>query len=195
MTPPEAGPRRVSGLVLAAGAGTRYGQPKALVVGGDGIPWIARAVAALRGGGCESVTVVLGAGADAAAELVPREATVSVVSDWANGLSATLRSGLRGAAASRFDAVVITPVDTPDLPASAVRRVIDAAGSRMRDALIQATYDGMPGHPVLIGAAHLEAIAAQLRGDSGARRALVARGVLDLECGDLWSGVDLDAPG
>lgn len=194
MTPLDSAAQRVAGLVLAAGAGTRYGQPKALVIGQDGIPWVARAVTALRDGGCESVTVVLGASAAAAAELIPRGASATVASDWADGLSATLRQGLREAAASRIDAVVIVPVDTPDVPASAVRRVIDAARSRRAEALVQATYDGMPGHPVLIGSAHLEAIAAELSGDTGARRALVARGVLDLECSDLWSGNDVDAP-
>lgn len=194
MREPDVDPRAVHGLVLAAGAGTRYGQPKALVIGHDGLPWVARAVAALHDGGCQSVTVALGASAEAAVKLVPPTASVLLVHDWADGLSATLRSGLREAAASRIDAVVITPVDTPDMPASAVRRVIDAAGPQLREALIQATYDGMPGHPVLIGSAHFEDIAAELNGDIGARRALVARGVYDIECGDLWSGVDVDAP-
>jgi CTP:molybdopterin cytidylyltransferase MocA len=49
------------GLLLAAGAGTRMGRPKALVVDEHG-PWLTRAVATLLDGGCDRVVVVLGAG-------------------------------------------------------------------------------------------------------------------------------------
>lgn len=50
------------GLLLAAGAGTRMGRPKALVVDEHG-PWLSRTVATLLDGGCDRVVVVLGAGA------------------------------------------------------------------------------------------------------------------------------------
>ena len=54
--------RRVAGVVLAAGAGTRLGQPKALVrVRGELL--LDRAVQTLRAAGCDPVVVVLGAGA------------------------------------------------------------------------------------------------------------------------------------
>ncbi|MGB6276881.1 MAG: NTP transferase domain-containing protein, partial [Rhodococcus sp. (in: high G+C Gram-positive bacteria)] len=46
------------GVVLAAGAGTRYGSPK--VLAHDGL-WLKTAVQALRNGGCDRVVVVLGA--------------------------------------------------------------------------------------------------------------------------------------
>ncbi len=46
------------GIVLAAGAGTRYGSPKVLAHNGE---WLASAVNALTGGGCSRVVVVLGA--------------------------------------------------------------------------------------------------------------------------------------
>jgi len=55
----------IHGLLLAAGAGRRMGRPKALVPG-----WLRASVAALRAGGCDRVTVVLGAGADEAAPLL-----------------------------------------------------------------------------------------------------------------------------
>ena len=45
--------------MLAAGAGTRAGGPKALRRDADGVPWLHLAVAALRGGGCDPVLVVL----------------------------------------------------------------------------------------------------------------------------------------
>ena len=48
----------VGGVVLAAGAGTRYGMPKVLAGGGQ---WLRSAVSALHGGGCDDIVVVLGA--------------------------------------------------------------------------------------------------------------------------------------
>ncbi len=61
---------QVVGIVLAAGAGRRMGQPKALVADERG-GWLVRAVEALRSGGCWPVIVVLGAQAEAAAKLLP----------------------------------------------------------------------------------------------------------------------------
>ena len=55
----------VRGLVLAAGSGSRMGRPKALIrPRGDGPTLVGRAVEALVRGGCEGVTVVVGAAAD-----------------------------------------------------------------------------------------------------------------------------------
>ena len=82
----------IAGLVLAAGAGTRMGMPKALVEDESG-PWLSRAVQALTDGGCDDVTVVLGAAVDEAAALVPGTAIV-VAEDWAEGMGASLRAGL-----------------------------------------------------------------------------------------------------
>ncbi|MEU1971838.1 NTP transferase domain-containing protein [Microbacterium sp. NPDC019599] len=180
-----------SGLVLAAGAGTRFGGPKALARLPDGTPWVARAVQALTDADCRRVVVALGAAAVEARLLVPEDAEIVEVPDWAEGLSATLRSGLRAASIEGTDAVAIVPVDTPAMPAAAVRRVL-AAGTGGRAAVVQAVYRGVPGHPVLIGADHVEPLLATLSGDRGARAYLVAQGALEVECADLWSGADID---
>lgn len=181
------------GLVLAAGAGTRFGGPKALARADDGTPWLALAVAALRAGGCGEVIVVLGAGADAAVSLVPDGVRVVVAEDWAEGLSRSLRAGLAAASAlePRPTAAVVVPVDAPELPAAAVARVIGAGDGR-DDALARASYGGAPGHPALLGAAHWTAIAAEVRGDAGAGGYLSRHGAEGVECADLWSGDDRD---
>ncbi|GAA4770194.1 nucleotidyltransferase family protein [Microbacterium gilvum] len=177
------------GIVLAAGAGSRFGGPKALAHGADGVPWLVRVVSVLRAGGCDRVVVVLGARAEEALPLVPDGTEAVVAADWAEGMAASLRAGL--AAADGADAVVVATVDIPDLPAAAVER-LRAASPRPSDALAQAVYAGRPGHPVVIGASHREALAASLTGDRGARPFLVAHGVHEVECGDLWSGEDVD---
>ena len=54
---------RVAGLLLAAGAGRRMGGPKSLLRDPRGVPYLDRSVGLLLDGGCDSVTVVLGAAA------------------------------------------------------------------------------------------------------------------------------------
>ncbi|SFR89254.1 molybdenum cofactor cytidylyltransferase [Microbacterium sp. cf046] len=180
------------GLVLAAGAGARFGGPKALAREGDGTPWVVLAARMLRDAGCDHVLVLLGASADRARPLVPPEAQIVVVDHWQDGLSATLRAGLDAASALRADAALITPVDTPAAPADAAARVTERAGSPLARGLARATYAGRPGHPVLIGRDHWDALRETLHGDSGAGAYLSARGATSVECGDLWSGADVD---
>ena len=180
----------VTGVVLAAGAGTRMGMPKALVVQ-HGEPWSARAVRLLLDAGCDRVVVVLGASAAEARLLVPTDDTVSTIvnENWPSGMASSLRAGLTtlSGTASAGDTALITLVDTPDLPVGAVRRVL-ASGS----SLARAVYDGRPGHPVLLGFDHWAAVSASVTGDQGARAYLDANGVTDVECGDLWNGRDID---
>jgi len=185
----------VDGLLLAAGAGTRMGLPKALVVGDDGTPWLHRALRVLQDGGCRQVTVVLGAAAEEAAVLVAQAPVehqavhVVVAADWAEGMGASLRAGL-AAIDPHVDAAVVTLVDLPDLTAEVVRRVVAAEAGPA--ALARATYDGTPGHPVLLGRDHWDGVIATAIGDAGARDYLEARDVTTVECGDLATGRDVD---
>ena len=173
-----------TGIVLAAGAGTRAGGPKALFRMPDGTPWLELACAFLTDSGCDRVVAVLGAGERIARPLVPATAEVLVAADWEAGMSASLRAGL---AAASGGAVLITLVDLPELPASVGRRVMAGSGP-----LRQATYAGAPGHPVFIAQDHWEPVAASLSGDRGARRYLVENSGSEIECGDLWNGLDRD---
>ncbi|WP_405486504.1 NTP transferase domain-containing protein [Nocardia sp. NBC_00511] len=101
-------PERCDGILLAAGAGTRYGMPKVLAEGGA---WLRTAVAALRDGGCARIFVVLGATGPAyrAADgswLVSQTSGIALpegvlpvwASDWEVGLSTSTRAGLAAAA-------------------------------------------------------------------------------------------------
>ena len=177
---------RLSGILLAAGAGSRYGAPKALVPG-----WLEHGVAVLTTAGCDPVVVVLGAQADAARRLLPADPRVRVVvaPDWAAGISASLRAGLTAATG---DAALVTLVDLPDMPATVARRLAHGADVA---SLRQAAYRGSPGHPVLLGAQHWKPLVSNVDGDRGARPYLVRHGADEVECGDLWHGRDVDRPG
>lgn len=188
----------VVGIVLAAGAGTRFGGPKGLARAADGTPWVQRAVRMLQDGGCGDVIVAVGAEAEEVAALVPPAAIVVRVGGidgddqrglGSYGLGQTLRVALRAASALSPDVVVVTPVDTPDASPLAVARVLTAGG------LARAVYDGAPGHPVAVPWAHLEPLIVALpHADRGAGEYLVAHGAVEVECGDLWSGADVDRP-
>ncbi|MCV7421947.1 NTP transferase domain-containing protein [Mycobacterium yunnanensis] len=173
----------VAGVLLAAGAGTRYGMPKVLAQQGE---WLRLAVAALADGGCDDVVVVLGA----AVVDVPPPARAVVAPDWASGMGASLRTGL--AAANAADLVVVHLVDVPDVGADVVTRVL-AAAVTSDSGLARATFAGRPGHPVAMAGRHRAALSATLAGDEGARTFLKGMsGVAFVECGDLATGADVD---
>jgi CTP:molybdopterin cytidylyltransferase MocA len=183
----------VLGLLLAAGAGRRMGAPKALLRDDRGEPFVRRSVAALREGGCDDVIVVLGAESDRAAALLDEGVSVVVADDWAEGMGASFRAGLAAAALTEASCALVSLVDLPDVGPAVVRRVVDQAGCGP-GVLARAAYDGVPGHPVLIGRDHWSGVTATARGDRGARDYLAAHPPRLLECGDLATGQDVDTP-
>ncbi len=182
------------GLVLAAGAGRRMGGPKALVRLADGGPTLVEtAVSRVATGGCDHVVVVVGAAGDAVAALVEGSgADVVTAAGWDEGMGASLRAGLAHLERGAADLALVTLVDLPDVTAEVVERVVTAAGSGGRAALVRAAYGGVPGHPVAIGREHWAAVIASARGDRGARDHLRATPHRLVECGDLATGRDLD---
>ncbi|MEH3138932.1 MAG: nucleotidyltransferase family protein [Mycobacterium kyogaense] len=173
-----------TGVVLAAGAGTRYGMPKVLADTGQ---WLVSAVAALHDGGCDDVVVVLGAAVDGVT--IPHPARAVVAENWADGLSASVRAGVL-AVGGEADRAVFLPVDTPEVNAAAVRRVLDAAAGT---GLARATYASRPGHPVVIARRHWATLLEMLAGDDGAGPFLRTRDdVVAVDCADLCSGADVD---
>lgn len=180
----------VAGLLLAAGAGTRLGRPKALVAV-DGTTLLSRGIALLADAGCEPVVVVLGAAAAEARRHVGASAVVVVADDWASGQGASLRAGLRALAGTTADAVVITLVDEPLLTAAGVAKVIAEAGDA--DAAI-ATYGGVPGHPVLLRRPVWDEVEQLALGDVGARAWLRAHPdrVVQVRCDGHGRSDDVD---
>lgn len=177
-------PPVVVGVLLAAGAGQRYGMPKVLVDG-----WLTAAVTALRDGGCDHVVVVLGA----AVVPVPVGAVAVTAPDWQAGLSASVRAGLTHVAGIA-DYAVLHVVDTPDVGAAVVDRVVKRALAS-RSGLARAVFGERPGHPVVIARRRFAEVLETLSGECGAGGFLrAAEGVEAVDCGDLASGRDHDEP-
>jgi CTP:molybdopterin cytidylyltransferase MocA len=179
----------IGGLLLAAGAGTRFGRPKQLVEL-EGRPLLEHSIAALKASPVERVVVMLGANSDQVSAGVDMQgADVMVCERWDEGQSASLACGL--AELADCEAVVITLGDQPRLSPEAIRRVIDARADGV-DA-VRATYGGEPGHPVLLEQRLFDRMR-DVTGDHGARNLLLSVPTREVPCDDLGGGEDVDTP-
>ena len=179
----------IGGIVLAAGEGKRFGGVKQ-VAKLDGRPLLEHAVRAMLSVPAISpVVVVLGAHADEIQASVDLGGTdVVVCEQWADGQSASLQAGV--AALGEVEAAVITLGDQPFISAQVIAGVLDHRG---RHLAVRATYDGAPGHPVLLERRLLDHVA-ELEGDSGARTLLEGDHVYTWEVGRLCDPIDIDTP-
>lgn len=183
----------VAGLVLAAGAGTRFGRPKALVEV-DGRRFVDLAVEHLRAGGVDPVLVVVGATA-----VGHVDALVVVNDKWAEGIGSSLRSGLAAARAyaeesAPLDGVLVLLVDQPKIDPAAVRRVLDAGRSGAHAAV--ATYGGVPLHPVFLHVDSWSGVADLAQGERGAGPYIQRHPDLVelVACDGLGDASDVDLP-
>ncbi len=180
----------VAGVLLAAGEGSRFGQPKALVEL-DGQTLAERGVHLLLAGGAHPLLIVTGA--------VPIEldGTRTVYnSEWRTGMGSSLRAALRALTDLGLDvgAVVVALADQPLVGAQAVARLI--AAYRDGASVAVAAYDGQPRNPVLLAREHWAEVAATATGDQGARTFLRTHPdlVTLVECGDTGRPDDIDTP-
>jgi CTP:molybdopterin cytidylyltransferase MocA len=181
----------VAGLLLAAGAGRRFGGPKALATV-DGRSLLTTALDALRDGGCSPIVAVTGARGDEVATLLPEDVREVHSPRWELGMGESLRAGLDALTTTNVVAALIHLVDLPDVGAPAISRLLTFSAP---EALARATYDGSPGHPVLIGRQWWPDVMSTAHGDQGAREFLMGRTDLVLvDCSDLAGGADVDFP-
>jgi len=183
-------PGNVAGILLAAGEGSRLGQPKALVVlGGQSLT--RRGIALLRDGGAAPVIVVTGAAMPPAGDLAGAVAVPNP--DWRTGMGSSLAAGL-AAAPGDCPAAVLALADQPLVGSAAVSRLISAHAAGARVAV--ACYQGQPRNPVLIGREYWPEVIRLASGDVGARPFLRAHQdlVTPVECGDTGRPDDIDTP-
>ena len=185
----------VAGVLLAAGEGSRFGRPKALIEL-DGQTLAERGVTLLRVGGADPVLIVTGA---APVDLGPEHQARTVYNrEWRTGMGSSLRAALRALteleAGPEIGAVVVALADQPLVGAEAVSRLIAAYQAGAGVAV--AAYAGRPRNPVLLAREHWPEVIATATGDQGARAFLRARPdlVTLVECGDTGRPDDIDTP-
>lgn len=162
----------IAAVVLAAGAASRFGEPKQRLL-------LPRVLARLEETSLlDEIVVVAGA-----YELTAGGARVVVCPEWERGPGASLRCGL-AALSPGIDAAVVCLADGPNLNPEAVERVLGAWWVVEAD-VVAASYAGDRSHPVVLGRGAWASVP-----DEG-MRALPA--VL-VPCDDLGAPGDIDSP-
>jgi molybdenum cofactor cytidylyltransferase len=181
-------------IVLAAGAGTRFGGGK-LLADWRGRPLVLAAVETALAAPVEAVIVVLGCEAKRVAKVLAgvtdARLRLVVADDWADGLSASLRAGVANLPADSAGFLLFLgdmPLIPPDLPPKVLAALENGAPA------VQPLHGETPAHPVGFSAA-LYGELSRLSGDAGAGALLRARpDVVRLSCGEVGAVFDIDRP-
>jgi molybdenum cofactor cytidylyltransferase len=161
----------ISGIVLAAGSGSRFGETKQIAPY-RGKPLAQHAVDALVSAGLDEVVVVTGHDADAverAVRLPPQGRFVRNL-DHGSGQASSLAVGIH-ALAERSEAAVVLLADQPGVTDAEVLALTDAF-RRTRARIVRIAYTDAPG-PALLSR-EVFGQAGHLRGDVGAREVIAS---------------------
>ncbi|HBA83898.1 MAG TPA: molybdopterin-guanine dinucleotide biosynthesis protein MobA [Verrucomicrobia bacterium] len=132
---------RHAGIVLAAGASSRMGFPKALLKTADDVPLALRQIHLLQKAGCFRALVVLGCDADRIRAELP-EVETATNPDWPEGRFGSIVAGLQ--AAREADGILLLPVDTAGVREETFSSLLALADSSGASA-IRPTFGGEPG--------------------------------------------------
>jgi molybdenum cofactor cytidylyltransferase len=173
------GSSALEAVVLAAGAGSRFGGGKLTALWRGGV-LLDGALAAAFEAPVRSVSVVTGADPNvgpaarrfAAARGEAARLRLVHARDHARGMAASLRAGIAGLPSDAAGAFVFLG-DMPQIPTAIFRPLIDALAAGA-DAAAPA-FAGRRGHPVLFGRRMFDDLRA-LDGDEGAKALLAALG-------------------
>lgn len=155
---------RVIGILLAAGAATRFGGDKLLAKLDDGTSVGARSCATLVTAVGEVIAVVRPGDAPLANALTEAGARVSVCDESVHGMGASLAHGI--AVAKPCDAIVVALADMPWVSVSTIAALV--AALEHGSSLVVPRYRSRRGNPVGFGRAHFNTLR-NLNGDRGAR--------------------------
>jgi len=186
-------------IVLAAGAGRRFGGRKLLAVF-EGRPLIAGALDAAFAAPVRRVRLAIDGDPELAATArdharsLGREGDLEVtaVTDAAEGMGASLRTAVAALPADAAGAFVFLG-DMPRIPPGLAQALADALTAGFD--LAAPRFEGQRGHPVLFGRACFPALLT-LEGDAGARTLLAEAGerLALVETGDAGVLFDIDRP-
>lgn len=166
---------RISAVVLAAGAATRFGAPKQRLL-------LPRVLERLAASPVDEIVVVEGA-YELCGDAPLAPVLVVHCAEWERGPGASLRCGL-AALGDDVEAAMVIMADGPDLSPEAVARVIASWREEGGD-VVAASYGGVRGHPLLAARSAWKHIP-----DAGLR---VVEPRL-VPCDDLGDPGDVDTP-
>jgi molybdenum cofactor cytidylyltransferase len=183
-------------IILAAGASSRMGRPKALLpCPASGYSFVRHQIEVFRSAGTDEVVVVGRPGIpQVEAEAIAAGALFTLNPTPPRGQLSSLLVGIDRAEDLGATAILSTPVDLPGISSVVVSSII-AAGRRGSHPIVRPTHEGRGGHPVYFARAMFE----ELRrmdpgiGARGVLRADPAR-VLDLAVSDPGILLDVDTP-
>ncbi|MCU0944845.1 MAG: molybdopterin-binding/glycosyltransferase family 2 protein [Rubritepida sp.] len=167
-------PRQVAGLVLAAGRSRRMAPlNKLLVADRQGVAMVTRVVDNVLASGVRPVLVVTGHERERVQEALAGRPVIFVhADDYAEGLSASLKAGI-AALPPEAEGVLVALGDMPLVDPAVMARLLAAFDPEEGRAIVQPTYRGKQGNPVLWGREFFGEMGA-ITGDVGARQ-LVGR--------------------
>ncbi len=160
----------IFGIVLAAGASQRMGEPKALLATASGKTLLEIQCNMLAKSGCRRVAVVVGADAGTIRKALPAlSAELVVNTEWERGQFSSLVAGIRDALSAGADGAIVLPVDAAGIPAEVVTALIETALRNPHLEAVVPEYEGKKGHPVYLSKSFCEALAALDPGQDSAR--------------------------
>lgn len=184
----------VAALVLAAGASSRFGSPKALALF-EGRPLLEHVLDAVREAGIDEIVVVLGHAADEIEDGIDWLSERRVRNPDPRHLSSSLQVGI--AAVSEIDppvkGVVIALGDQPRTRPEVIRALIGAARTTDRPVVIPHYSDGGGANPVFVRASAFELVD-EATGDRGLGPMLSEDPDMVLEVAVSGSNPDVDTP-
>ena len=181
----------VAGIILAAGAARRMGQPKPLLMW-RGEPFIRQVARTALAAGLSPVVIVGGAHTAALqAAVAGWPVTVVYNADWEAGQSTSVRRGLR-ALPPETGAAIFLLADQPHSPVALVRGLIERH-AQARAPIVAPLIDGRRGNPVLFDRSTFDDLRA-LRGEVGGRAVLARHAVTYLPWPDASLLLDVDTP-
>ena len=137
----------IDGIVLAAGASSRMGQPKPLLEI-DGVSFLERAIKLLRAAGCRYVVAVVNDKDDWITRLADANGAAVILNEDAGSEQIdSLRLGIANLPEG-YDGVVVLPVDFPRIQQETVNRLVAEFNSQ-RASVLNPAYNNEVGHPVI----------------------------------------------
>ena len=188
-------------VILAAGASTRLGQSKQLLVW-RGKSLIARATEAVIGAGVREIVVVLGARANEIGSTLAGMPVHCVTnSEWAEGMGSSLRAGVAALARQNpmLEGVMITLCDQPFFAMDTANCLIEKWNQNLcnkvynNKLIIASRYGGSIGVPAIFGKGHYDKLQV-LSGSEGARRIIDTNAAFVVAIDLPKLAIDVDTP-